>query len=342
MIAIEVAPKDLLQVRFGFSPLIEITLSYMLYRSYRDNIVGGGCYTGGLPPHILRWLAATDDILLDIAFPYMDATVLPRWFVADFLTPTPHTTLLSFEDELMSVSKTPRELIWKDIETLIRFDGESDERLAFLHDPQGALYCLIEELRLYWKLILAPHWSRMVSVLEGDVLYRAKQMALAGVDDVLSSLSPQLEFHGDTLLMPTKKPEHDLYPTSLHERGVQLVPTMFSVREHMHWQINDDWHPMLIYAARGVGQWFSGGDLMDVDEAMELTLGASRAKVLQALITPTNTGELAHQLNVTAGSVSQQLNRLTQAGLVESNRSGNRVYYRLSRRGERLLDVFAE
>ena len=141
-------------------------------------------------------------------------------------------------------------------------------------------------------------------------------MALEGVNSVLDTLTPQLKTEPDYLIMPNKeacdyKPER-----SLQGRGVQLVPTMFSSQQHIHWQINDDWHPMLIYQARGVGQWFSTGGGFDGDEAMELTLGASRAKVLQALVNPTNTGELAHQLNVTAGSISQQLNRLSQAGLL--------------------------
>jgi DNA-binding MarR family transcriptional regulator len=49
---------------------------------------------------------------------------------------------------------------------------------------------------------------------------------------------------------------------------------------------------------------------------------------------------MAHRLSLTSGAISQQLDRLKRAGLVESHRSGKRVYYRLTRRGEDLIALF--
>jgi len=40
------------------------------------------------------------------------------------------------------------------------------------------------------------------------------------------------------------------------------------------------------------------------------------------------------------GAVSQHLARLKQAGLVESQRAGNRVYYRHTPRGKALVELF--
>ena len=68
------------------------------------------------------------------------------------------------------------------------------------------------------------------------------------------------------------------------------------------------------------------------DESLALTLGAVRARLLQALVTPSNTGELAQKLNVTAGAVSQHLGRLSEAGLVNSYRNGRWVYHHLTYR----------
>jgi DNA-binding MarR family transcriptional regulator len=56
---------------------------------------------------------------------------------------------------------------------------------------------------------------------------------------------------------------------------------------------------------------------------------------------PMNTGEIAQRLQITAGAASQHLSRLNQAGLVEPHRSGKRVYYHLTSRGEKLLALFA-
>jgi DNA-binding MarR family transcriptional regulator len=58
------------------------------------------------------------------------------------------------------------------------------------------------------------------------------------------------------------------------------------------------------------------------------------------MMTPATTGEIARQLGLTSGAVSQQLERLKQAGLVEPHRTGKRVYYQLTRRGEELIGLF--
>jgi DNA-binding transcriptional ArsR family regulator len=63
--------------------------------------------------------------------------------------------------------------------------------------------------------------------------------------------------------------------------------------------------------------------------------------VLLALREPENTVALARALHLTESAVSQHLKRLTSAGLVESRRSGHRVYYRLSARGSKLISLFA-
>jgi DNA-binding transcriptional ArsR family regulator len=65
-----------------------------------------------------------------------------------------------------------------------------------------------------------------------------------------------------------------------------------------------------------------------------------RASLLAILREPTPTSGLARQLGVTAGAVSQQLSRLMDAGLLDAHRSGYRVYYRLSERGHKLMDLF--
>jgi DNA-binding transcriptional ArsR family regulator len=77
--------------------------------------------------------------------------------------------------------------------------------------------------------------------------------------------------------------------------------------------------------------------------ALEAALGAVRASVLKGLFPmPTTTTELAHQLHLSPAAVSAHLSRLKAAELVESHRSGKRVYYRLSYAGESLLGIFEQ
>ena len=95
---------------------------------------------------------------------------------------------------------------------------------------------------------------------------------------------------------------------------------------------------MLIYSARGLGLWEQ--HVREVNPALELALGEGRARVLQELSRPANTGEIARRLDISAGAVSQHLNRLNQAGLVEPHRNGKHVFYHLTDRGEQLLFLF--
>ena len=104
--------------------------------------------------------------------------------------------------------------------------------------------------------------------------------------------------------------------------------------------IEPEWQAMLIYAPRGTGLWWREFTPTP-DQSLEIALGEGRAQVLRALVTPMNTGEIGLRLHITAGAVSQHLNRLQQAGLVEPHRSGKRVYYQLTERGEKLLALFS-
>jgi DNA-binding transcriptional ArsR family regulator len=67
-------------------------------------------------------------------------------------------------------------------------------------------------------------------------------------------------------------------------------------------------------------------------------LGRARATLLEALRSPATTTELARALGVTPSAVSQHLAVLRESGLVERERSGRRVGYRITALGTALLD----
>jgi len=212
-------------------------------------------------------------------------------------------------------------------------------RQMFLDHPRESLECLIEEQRFYWQQALEPHWPQLASILENDVLFRARALANYGIDAMFTDLSDRVDYHhGEIHIQKECKPHYP--PTfQLQGAGVQLVPSVFAACGGM-WQVVPEYLPMVIYQTRGLGLWKRPLD-SEPDDALQLTLGTSRARLLQLLIEPAHTNDLALRLNLTAGAVSQQLGRLSQAGLIDSYRSGSKVLYRLSTRGERLLDVFA-
>ncbi len=328
MITLALSPGDIEKVRFAYSPLIEVVSSFKLLQTPEYHA-----------PYA-DWVAETKRLLDQVDFPYMSATILPHRYIVDFLTPTPTRTVLSFEDEIDRVRETPDDVIRKNVEFAISIAGMTPIRGEFLERPREALECLIEELRFYWQQALEPHWSKLASILEGDVLFRARRLALYGIDSMFTDLAETVEYQqGKIRLYKDCKPH---FPPSyqLKGEGVQLVPSVFAACAGM-WQVVPEYLPMIIYQTRGLGLW-RGGNLPEPGEAMQLTLGTSRARLLQALVEPAHTNDLAQRLSVTAGAVSQQLGRLSQAGLINSYRSGSRVYYHLSPRGERLMDAFAE
>jgi DNA-binding transcriptional ArsR family regulator len=65
-------------------------------------------------------------------------------------------------------------------------------------------------------------------------------------------------------------------------------------------------------------------------------MGASRARILAALDAPQSTTELAAQLELTPGGISQHLSVLSKAGLVASTREGRVVLYARTEVGDQL------
>jgi DNA-binding transcriptional ArsR family regulator len=190
-------------------------------------------------------------------------------------------------------------------------------------------------MRLYWQRTLAYYWSRMISILEGDVLYRGRVLALDGPGTLFEGLHPTVSYQPHRLQIKRFcQRVHPDHKVSLDGNGIQLVPTIFAVK--CMWLVVPHWRPALSYQVRGGGLWCQ----TPPSRSLEMALGAGRASVLQTLVNPSSTGELAHRLMITSGAVSQQLDRLKQAGLVEAHRSGKRVYYQLTKRGEELISLF--
>lgn len=322
-------PADLENMRFAYSPLIELVSSYSTLMKF--------CNTSPLNP----WADEASRALYGIELVYINALIANSCYIADFLTPTPLFAEKSFEEALAQLYATPSEVIRENVRKVIQLDGETEIRRHFLARPREALDCLIEELRLYWQYTLAHHWERVQNVLENDVLYHARQMALHGIDQMFLDLSEKVSYENSIVTLK----KHDAKPHVMKEfhldgQGLLLVPMVFDVGG-MLWQVAPYWKPMIIYNARGAGLWYRA-ELPEPDKALQIALGAGRARVLVALQSPAHTADLALRLNLTSGAISQHLQRLHQAGLVESNRSSHRVYYRLSSRGEKLVGLFTD
>jgi len=208
-------------------------------------------------------------------------------------------------------------------------------RDKFLEEPKESLKILMKQLREYWSVALAGQWSRMVNVLEGDVLFRARQLALHGADCLFSDLHSTIHF-GENCIQIEKSFEATV---ELDGRGMLLVPSIFTWPD-LYVQLVPTWRPMILYNARGAGIWRHQG--IEPNIALQKLIGKGKAQILQRLTTPTSNSDLAAQIGISAGAISQHINGLKASGLVDSTQQGKWVYFRLTERGEAMLALFDE
>lgn len=330
MLTIRLNGENPVSTRFVISPIWEVMTSYCLFalRSERH-------------PAYYEWVSEAYRATENIPFPYLDALFKCSHFFPDFLTPPTLKPIMNIYDEIDGIRAASPEVVRRDIDELRQriSDLAPEEELIlreYVEQTDRALERLVGEVELYWQLTLARHWPRMQEIVEADILYRARQLALGGAEMLFAELDPNIVYQ-DFELRFKKKHGQDY---AVESDRVILIPLIFSCYSPFT-IVAPEWYPSLSYQPRGWGLWRSS-EQVSANEAMEITLGTGKAKILQCLMMPTSTGEIANRLNITAGAVSQHVARLSQAGLVTSTQSGKRVYHQLTQRGEMLLNLFSE
>jgi DNA-binding transcriptional ArsR family regulator len=319
MLVIRFGRRDLANVRFAISPLVEV------HRSVRalDDPAARALH--------LPWITASRELVADVDVDLLRALQPRNAYTPDFVHPPPSSPLAQLDDELAEMLATPGGQIRAEIGHAYRNAAVPAVLRPFIDEPDVAVARLADVIRDYWQLALAPHWQRLRNVLEGDVLYRARQIADGGASRLLADLHPEVRFEQDALII--EKPWQAT--RELDGRGLLFVPSAFA------WPflaaiIEPPWQPTLIYPARGVGTLWEPGHAA-APQALSTLLGRRRAAVLAGVDAPRSTSELAHRLGLSTPSVSQHLAVLRDAGLVHANRVGRVVLYGRTPRGDQLL-----
>ena len=334
MITIPLTTEDLTKVRLAPSPLWETVTSFAV-------LVQHGRHTVHAP-----WATRARRVLPGTDLSPLLAAMCVERACPDFLSPPPDASVAGFDEELERLRATPPEVVLEEVETLVRVEQEQfglpPEKVRalgiYLEDPEGSLKKLVDTLRRYHDLAIAPYWPRMREYLEGDTIKRGQALAFGGVEALLSGLSPNMSYGGGVLELD-KPYEVVIEPAG---RGITLVPCVF-VWPRVEVLVQPGYRPTLAYGPRGVANlWTSSSSPAPNGTALEAALGAGRASVLLGVIAPRTTTELARQHRLSPAAISAHLSRLKAAGLVEPHRSGKRVYYRLSHAGESLLGIFGE
>ncbi|WP_406045502.1 helix-turn-helix domain-containing protein [Micromonospora sp. NBC_00898] len=258
----------------------------------------------------------------------------PDRAVPDFLTPRPTKFAATFEEELAAVRRTPAELVRRDVlavhprvrppEVLRGVEADDDGPVLALRDA------ICDELQRYWEVAIRPAWPQLRLVLEADMTYRARQLAVGGARLLFADMHPNLRWHDGVLHIDKMIGRHQVVASG---RGLLLVPSVFSHKPAP--PLSPEEPPLLPYPSRGVATLWA--PTPDADPtALTSLLGAPRARLLGLLDEPLPTVEIARRLTVTPSAVSQHFRVLHATGLLTRARDGRHVLYRRSPLGDQL------
>ncbi|TQF01190.1 winged helix-turn-helix transcriptional regulator [Kitasatospora acidiphila] len=350
MLALSFTAADLARTRFAVSPLWEVMASARMLRQPG----GPALYRPWLEPARARLAAARLDWSLLAALVPLPPVMMPVFIAPPPSVPEPDLAL-----ELAVLRATPPELVREAVAALDparltrlaedlpspraedlptpRAEGPLTPRAEgpltrLAEDPERGLAELAETVEAYWELVLAPYWPRMLTLLRGDVLHRARLLAEGGAQRLLDSLDPGVSWEHDTLQVPHR---YCAGEQELGGRGLLLVPTVFGGSK-VYSITSPRWQPTLRYPPRGVATLWEQAPAA-APEALAAVVGRSRALLLTELHAPASTTDLARRTGITPGGVSQHLTTLRAAGLVTAHRVGRFVLYARTGAAEALL-----
>ncbi|MEH1165936.1 helix-turn-helix domain-containing protein [Micromonospora sp. CPCC 205539] len=323
MISIELGVEDLADTRFAISPIHETVLSLRVLRE-------PGLYALHLP-----WRRAVLGRLDTLDVDLLRSLVGPARSIPDFLTPRPTKLAPTFEEELAAVRRTPADLVRRDVlavyprgrppEILREIVADDDAPVLALRDA------ICDVLRRYWEVAIKPTWAPIRLVLEADMTYRARQLAVGGARLLFADMHPNLRWHDGVLHIDKMIGRHRVVASG---RGLLLVPSVFAHKPAPPVSATDA--PMLSYPCRGVATLWAPAPIPDA-RALSALIGVPRARLLGMLEEPLATVEIARRLTVTPSAVSQHLRVLHGAALITRVRDGRHVLYRRSSLGDHLV-----
>jgi DNA-binding transcriptional ArsR family regulator len=322
-LTIDLGVAELAATRFAISPLSE-TVSGLQQLGGRDR--------QAINLRWLRWAAdglAGDPLDLSRTWPLI-VSDRPNW--PNFLVPAPIGAGGSIEDDLGALQRTTAGQVRASLRRVFG-DELPDTAAALAAQPAAGLRAIATELRAAHDRLIAPHWSRIRAVLDADVVYRAKQLAVGGAEKLFADLHPDLHWRDGRLTLGGARWRTERF-VNRGPGGLVLIPVVLG-SPYVLIKKNTSSQTTVRYPARGVGALWTAGTQPPAGSVVRL-LGRVRAELLEALHSPATTADLARALGVTPSAVSQHLRVLRESGLIARERSGRNVLYMTTALGESL------
>ena len=323
MSQIRFTASDVADIRFSISPLWETVRSVYA-------LADPGRYAIHVP-----WIRQVYDFAGEPALT-RQLSVLRRFarpggWLPDFLTPPPVGPLMEFDNEVTKLAATPPDVVAADLAATSHRQASTAPRVE---DPPRVLAELVTAACAWHAVAIRPFWPRIRGLLEGDIAYRARQLAEGGARRLFDTLHPSMRWAGDRLICDD--PWH--IDRDLQGRGLPLIPSVF-VDRRVLWAVRAESAPIGVYPARAIATLWERQPL--APHGLAAAFGSTRARLLCLLDAPATTTELARRVELSAPTVSEHLHALNAAGLVTRARTGRTVLYSLSAAGASLLHSHA-
>lgn len=181
---------------------------------------------------------------------------------------------------------------------------------------------LVAACRAYDRSCLAPARATTAALVWRELARLSVLRQHRGPAAVLGGLAPGIRWRGEVLEIDHPRDEE----IRLRGRGLQVIPGVFWRGPGL--RVSGLPRPALVYP---INAGVPGAD------PLVRLLGATRAKVLLAIVTGPSTGRLAALTGISAASASEHAAVLRDTGLVATSRQGRAVCHRLTPLGLALL-----
>jgi biotin operon repressor len=324
-VRLRLSAEDLAATHFAVSPLFE-TIEAL--RTLRDP----GRHALHLP--WVRW-AERELQANPLELPRVWPLLIEPFRQPEFLMPAPQSRLPDLEQELDHLVATTARQVRA---TLARVFPKSPPAAAraLAARPRRELRLIAAEIERAFARLLAPHWERMRTLLDADIVHRARVLADQGAARMFEQLHDGVHWEGDHLLLASAAGlDGDPQVITVAPGGLVLDPSVFIWPDLYvkRWTVT---RTTVRYPARGVGVLWDPLPSTAPDAIARL-LGRRRARLLALLRAPHTTAELARRLQVTPSAISQHISALRAAGLISSQQLGRQRLHMVSELGERLV-----
>ncbi|MGN9836789.1 DUF5937 family protein [Nonomuraea sp. H19] len=309
---------DIANTRFAISPLGEVVASVRVVKNPSAH------------PLLRSWADQVRRRLQDVDWRLLsDLVPVPTISIAGFTCTPPATSMPDLDLELATM-RGAADRVRSDLDEI---PGPRTKRVQALYaDPEQGLERLAEEVANYWAAAMAPYWSRIRSLLEGEILYRARLLAEGGAQRMLADLDDAVSWQDGTLRL---RHRYVSGARSLRGLGLLLVPCVFA-SPRVFSVTTPPYQPTVRYPPRGIATLWERREL-DPPEALAAVLGRTRARLLAELDQPASTRDLAQRAGLSEPGVNQHLTALRKAGLCSAHRTGRYVLYARTAIAEALL-----